>query len=135
MAETYIRGWLYRQRKGARKFVSLFGKDGTEAGGPAGQLVAREPGPEELLLRKQIREYVAKALESLTVQQVELFMFVYDQGERVIDFQQAVGLSPQALWKARSRMRERLRCLLIAAGLDEAMVADFLNELDRMRSL
>ena len=134
MAETYARGHLVRLRKRAAKVVSLTGADGTEASGPAGQLVSREPGPEETLLRRQIKEHVARVLVWLTPAQLNLYMLSFEREERTIDLQETTGRSAEALWKARTRLRARLCKLLVASGMDDAVVADLLNELDRLRN-
>jgi hypothetical protein len=113
--------------------VSLNGADGTEATGPAGQLVSREPGPEEAHLRTQIREHIAGVLVWLTPLQIDLYMRSFEQEERTIDLQEATGRSAEALWKARARLRTRLYKLLVASGMDDAMASALLNELERLR--
>ncbi|MCW3098670.1 MAG: hypothetical protein JWL77_4288 [Chthonomonadaceae bacterium] len=133
MAEANARKYLERLRNRARKEVSMTGPDGTESGGPAGQIVSREPGPEEVQLRRQIWDFIEGALPNLTASQVDLFQWCFEQEERTIDLKEASGRSAEALWKARTRLRVRLQKLLIAAGMDEDMACALLNELERLR--
>ena len=135
MAEMYARGYLFRLRKRARKEVSLTGEDGAETTGPAGQLVSRLPGPEEMVLRKQIRELIDGVLPNLTARQKDLYMLCFEREERAIDLQELTGRSAGALREARSCLRARLHKLLVAAGMDEATAASLLNELERLRHL
>ena len=133
MAETYARGYLVRLRKRARKIVSLTGTDGTETSGPAGKIVSREPGPEEMSLRRQIRDFIDSALPKLTPRQIDLYLSSFEQEERSIDLQETTGRSAGALREARSCLRTRLHKLLMAAGMDEALACDLLNQLERLR--
>jgi hypothetical protein len=100
--------------------------------GPAARLVSTEATPEESLLRKQVRDYFARALSHLTTQQVELFALLYEQGESAADLQELTGRSAVATRNARKRMRARLRSLLVAAGLDDSLAGELLSEIDRM---
>jgi RNA polymerase sigma factor (sigma-70 family) len=133
MAEMYVRGHLYQLRKRAKKEVSLTGPDGTESSGPAGQLVSRIPGPEEMALRKQIRELIDKALPGLTERQRELYHRIFEREERAVDLQEAMGCSAEAVRQARAHLRAHLHKLLVAAGLDDAAASAILNELERFR--
>jgi len=134
MAEKYVEGYLRRLHTRARREVSLTGADGAEASGPAGQIVSHEPGPEEMALRRQIQDFIAGVLVNVTPDQLQLYLWSFEQEEPTVGLREATGRSAEALWKACTRLRIRLHKLLVAAGMDEAMVAELLNELDRLRS-
>ena len=58
----------------------------------------------------------------------------FKREERAIDLTEERGCSAAAIWKARARLRNRLRKLLIASGMDHDVVAQLLNQLERLRS-
>lgn len=80
-----------------------------------------------------ITECIAKALPKLRPGQVELFVSLFMDDERPVDLQERTGRTADALWKAKSRIRDRMRTLVVELGLDEETVQAIMNEFDRLR--
>ena len=132
-AASFTRSYARQQWTRCRREVPLTGADGTEATGPLGRLVSKEPGPEERFLILELKEWIARALPSLTQTQLELFLRHFLEEVHLTDLQEETGRSEEALWKASTRLRTRLRGLLEVGGFNGDDLDRCLNRLDQLR--
>ncbi len=79
------------------------------------QRLGREPLPDEWIERQDVRAQLLLALSELPADEQELIVEHYFHGREFADLARQLGVTPRAiegrLYRARSALRERLRCL------------------------
>jgi len=97
--------------------------------------VARDLGPEELLIQAELFERLIAPLTELTASQQQLFARHILEATRLVDLQEETGRTPDALWQAMVRIRKRMVRLLEGKGVTSSEVMEYLGELARPCSL
>lgn len=133
-AQVWARRYAFRLRRRRKREVLLTEIDAT------GECMVREPvardlGPEELLIQAELFERLIAPLTELTASQQQLFARHILEATRLVDLQEETGRTPDALWQAMVRIRKRMVRLLEGKGVTSSEVMEYLGELARPCSL
>src|SRR5207249_2965054 len=92
-----------------------------------GNLCSHVAGPEAQLLEKELHRRIMDAVERLTPAQQILFDGYFCMGESVPELVERTGRSPQAVRRALTTIRQRLRAVLERQALDETEAREYLS--------
>jgi RNA polymerase sigma factor (sigma-70 family) len=92
-----------------------------------GALCSHETTPEARLLEKELHRRIMGAVERLTPAQQELFDGYFCLGESIPELVERTGRSAQAIRRALSTIRQRLRAVLERQALDETEAREYLS--------
>lgn len=110
----------------SRTLAGKFGSDADQ--GPLAEIVDcldRQPLPEELLARRDTQTMVAVCLLELPSRQRQVLVMKYQEGLKVTEIAEKLGMSEKAVESLLSRARESFRKLLVAkAAAVKLTIAD-----------
>jgi RNA polymerase sigma factor (sigma-70 family) len=93
----------------------------------SGALCSHVASPEAQLLEKELHGRIMDAVGRLTPAQQELFDGYFCMGESVPDLVERTGRTPQAVRRALTTIRQRLRQVLERQALDETEAREYLS--------
>src|ERR1043166_8374208 len=128
-ADKQAKRYQYRRRRRRRQVVSLYDENGSLEGGPAGRLACHDPGPEELTLVADMMERLLLPLSEMTLSQQQLFVRRFLESARMVDLQEEMGRSANALYVAIHKIRKRFKQLLEGYRMSWEEIAEYLSML------